>query len=148
MLSFEPKAFPKDFLKGLVYDLEADCPVYTLTVQGDPKTRQIHFYNGEDVHIYSLDPDKDYDSRWLAWLLRPGIYDAKTPAQERTAIEDWLDPARVEIDRIGDVLVCCHAISVTKHISRCHSERSGAESRNLRGDEGGDPSTSLGMTDR
>lgn len=97
-LAFDPKAFPEGFIKGLVYDLEADCPVYTLTVQEDPKTRQIHFYNGEDVHIYTLDPDKDYDSRWLAWLLRPGIYDAMTPAQERTEIEDWLDPARVEIE--------------------------------------------------
>jgi len=31
MMSFDPKSFPAEFLKGLVYDVESGCPVYTIT---------------------------------------------------------------------------------------------------------------------
>ena len=98
MMSFDPKGFPEEFLKGLVYDLEAGIPVYTITVQENPKTGEIHFYNGEDAHFFTLQPSEDYDFRWLVSLLRPETYEARFPAEYRADIEYWLDPARIEIE--------------------------------------------------
>lgn len=98
MMSFDPKGFPEEFLKGLVFDLVTGCPIYTITVQEDPKTGEIHFYNGEDVHFFTLQPIEDYDFRWLVSLLRPETYDARFSVEYRADIEYWLDPARIEIE--------------------------------------------------
>ena len=97
MMSFDPKAFPEEFLKGLVYDVEAGCPVYTITVQEDPKTREIHIYNGNDEPILTLARD-GYDPLWLVKLLRPETYEAKYTAAYRSRMEAWIDPARIEIE--------------------------------------------------
>ena len=97
MMSFDPKAFPEEFLKGLVYDVESGCPVYTITVQENPKTREIHIYNGNDEPILTLARD-GYDPLWLVKLLRPETYEAKYTTSYRSRMEAWLDPARVEIE--------------------------------------------------
>ena len=97
MMSFDPKAFPEEFLKGLVYDVESGCPVYTITVQENQKTREIHIYNGNDEPILTLVRD-GYDPLWLVKLLRPDTYDAKYTKDFRARREAWLDPARVEIE--------------------------------------------------
>lgn len=97
MMSFDPNAFPEEFLKGLVYDVESGCPVYTITVQEDPKTRDIHIYNGNDEPILTLVRD-GYDPLWLVKLLRPETYEAKYTAAYRSRMEAWIDPARIEIE--------------------------------------------------
>ncbi|MEI6150735.1 MAG: hypothetical protein WCS01_16685, partial [bacterium] len=76
LIAFEPKTFPEDFLKGLVYDVEDGIPFYTLIVEEDPKSREIRFLAGDVTPIYTLKPAPDYDSRWLVRLCRPDTYDA------------------------------------------------------------------------
>ena len=97
MMSFDPKSFPAEFLKGLVYDVESGCPVYTITVQENPKTREIHIYNGNDEPILTLARD-GYDPLWLVKLLRPDTYDSKYTKDFQARREAWLDPSRVEIE--------------------------------------------------
>jgi predicted outer membrane repeat protein len=97
MMSFDTKGFPDEFLKALVYDIEFGCPVYTLTIQEDHKTRDIVIYNANDEAILTL-YQEGYDPRWLVELLKPDTYDAKYSADYRSYIESWLDPARVEIE--------------------------------------------------
>jgi hypothetical protein len=97
MMSFDPKSFPAEFLKGLVYDVEFGCPVYTITVQENPKTREIHIYNGNDEPILTMVRD-GYDPLWLVKLLRPDTYDSKYTQEFRARREAWLDPSRVEIE--------------------------------------------------
>jgi hypothetical protein len=74
MFAFDPAGFPKDFLAGLVYDIEHGCPVYTVTVQEDSLTGEILFYNGDDKPISSLPPVKDYDVWWLFEYFHPTLY--------------------------------------------------------------------------
>ena len=97
MMSFDPKSFPAEFLKGLVYDVESGCPVYTITVQENQKTREIHIYNGNDEPILTMVRD-GYDPLWLVKLLRPDTYDSKYTQEFRARREAWLDPSRVEIE--------------------------------------------------
>ena len=97
MVAFDTHGFPDEFLKGLVYDIEGGCPVYTITVQEDPKTRAVHIYNGDDKPILTILRD-DYDPRWLAQRLKPDAYDVRATPEYRAETEAWLDPSRVEIE--------------------------------------------------
>lgn len=97
MMSFDPKGFPEEFLKGLVYDVEAGCPVYSITVQENAKTHEIHIYNGNDEPIYTMIRE-GYDPLWLVKSLRPETYDKKYTAAFRSRMETWLDPSRIEIE--------------------------------------------------
>ena len=97
MVAFDTHGFPDEFLKGLVYDIEGGCPVYTITVQEDPKTRAVHIYNGDDKPILTILRD-DYDPRWLAQRLKPEAYDVRATPEYRAETEAWLDPSRVEIE--------------------------------------------------
>lgn len=97
LVAFDPNGFPEEFLKGLVYDVEGGSPVYTITVQENPKTREIHLYNGDDKPILTLEQE-NYDPLWLVKRFKPETYDARTPAASRAQVEEWLDPAHVEIE--------------------------------------------------
>ncbi|HMO52520.1 MAG TPA: hypothetical protein PKE26_09045 [Kiritimatiellia bacterium] len=97
VLPFDGKAFPKEFIAGLVGTYEYSALVYPLVVIEEPKTREIVFLNSEGKEIYSLPPAPGYDpyaylkSRWAA------LYSGKASLQAVNYWQGIYDPARVQL---------------------------------------------------
>ena len=69
VIPFDPKAFPDDFVKGLVAEYENSVPVYPVILAEDFLSRDTIFLNAEGEEVYALPAVEDYnpytDLEWL-----------------------------------------------------------------------------------
>ena len=98
IISFDPSGFPKDFLDGLVYDIDHGCPVYTVTVWENSFTGEILFYNGYGKPIASLPPVKDYDLWWLFERFHPELSTRQVVDEQAAWLMSLFNPLRLEIE--------------------------------------------------
>jgi len=85
-MPFDPTAFPKDFVAGLVPATQDGAVVYPVTVWEDSKTRSRVFYNAEGKVIASVPAPKDYDPRWCVNQMYPDV----KQAEMSTDYVNWL----------------------------------------------------------
>ena len=97
MFSFDPKAFPESFLKGLVYEPEHGSPVYHLKLREVRATREIEVLDADGKVFYVFKPRSDYDPLWLAKRKHPEIFKADFESQRRVFVEECMEPSHVEM---------------------------------------------------
>ena len=97
IIPFDPKAFPDDFVKGLVAEYENSVPVYPVTVAEDFLSRNTLFLNAQGEEIYALPAVEDYDPYIdLEWL-HPEVLSEYASSAWVAWMESLYDPARIEI---------------------------------------------------
>ena len=97
LIAFDAQGFPAEVTKTLVPAIEQGCPVYTVTVDEDPITRDLTLYNADGKPIYAIHPYKDYDPYRLLNQLYPDLSTARYAPAYAAWLKGCYDPSRVQI---------------------------------------------------
>jgi hypothetical protein len=97
LVAFDAKAFPEEFVAGLVPALDHGCPTYTILVAEDPATRTLIIYNAEGKAIYAIYPAQGYNPYRLLNQLYPDLASNRYTSQRIARLRAEYDPARVQI---------------------------------------------------
>ena len=97
MLPFTADNFPKEFIEGLAGVYEYSVPVHPITIEEDPETRALNFYNADGKLFYTLAAAVGYDPFAYLKDRMPDLYAGKANAAGCAYWESIFDPARVRI---------------------------------------------------
>ena len=97
LVVFDAKGLPEELTRALVPAVELGCPVYTVTVDEDPISRDLTIYNADGKAVYAIHPYKDYDPYRLLNQLYPDLSTARYAPAYAAWLKGCYDPARVQV---------------------------------------------------